>query len=288
MFSLGEKVKLLASSCHKKTGPRKNSIGYITIFDSTLIVLNLHAIVVVAADIRFLRYGNEKNNRFETKRVELIFPILQQKNITKELQNCIHTIDKNTKILEQIRIAAGIPENIPIVIAVPMHTPEINFETCPNQEFSCWFESCIMAPRINSFINEALLSLHFFQNETPVVSLQNMLAIRDMTVDKYVRQSTLRNIYKDRSQRKIWVNILRILAITAKLIEQKNLINKLRVDLHYINSSNLYSILSPYLFYPTFSIFKEIYIKYEKFNKIIAEMEATKTAILALSTKNLN
>lgn len=288
MFSLGNKVKLLASSCHKKTGPRKNSIGYITVFDSTLIVLNFHAVVVVAADIRFLRYGNEKNNRFETKRVELVFPILQQKNTTKGLQNCIHIINKDTKILKQIRIAANILENIPIVIAVPVHTPEINFETCSNQEFSCWFESCIMAPRINSFINEALTSLHFFQQEIHIVSPRNMLDIRNMTVDKHIRQDTLRIIYKNKSQRKIWVNILRILIITAKLIEQKNLINKLRVDLYYIDSSNIYSILSPYLFYSTFPIFKYIYIKHGKFNKIIAEIETTKTAILALSAKNLN
>lgn len=288
MFGLGEKVKLLASSCHKKTGPRKNSIGYITVFNTTLTVLNLHAVIAVAADIRFLRYGNEENDRFETKRVELIFPILQQKNAIKELQKCVHTIDKNTKTLKQIQSAVGIAKDIPVVIATPVHTPEINFETCSNQEFSCWFESCIMAPQMNSFVNEVLLSPHFFQNEIHVVLMQDISNIRNMTIDKYVRQNTLKTIYENRSQRRVWVNILRMLIITTKLIEQKKFANKLYAELYHIDNNNTYSILSQCLFCFTFPIFKNIYIEHGGSNKVITEMETMKTAMLTLSAKNLN
>ena len=288
MFCLGEKVKLIASSCHKKTGPRKNSIGYITIFDSTLFISDLRGIVAIAADIRFLRYGNEKDCRFETKRVELVFPMLQSPDTTEKLQKFLHSVDKNVESLKKIRVMTGISEDIPIIMAIPDYTPEINFETCSNQEFSCWFESCIMAPQMNSFVNEALNSQHFFQNKDHEILIHKLLSIRNMALDKKTRRDILKAICRDRVQRKIWIHILRRIIITIKLIEQKKVINRLRGELDYMNTNSAYFVLSPYLFYLTFYIFKNMYVKHKKFGKVVAEIEATKTAILALSTKNLN
>lgn len=288
MFCLGEKVKLIASSCHKKTGPRKNSIGYITVFDTSLFISDLCGIVAVAADIRFLRYGNEKDCRFETKRVGLVFPILQQPDTTKKLQKFLHSIDKNAESLKKIRIATGVSEDTPIIMAIPDYTPEINFEICSNQEFSCWFESCIMAPQMNSFVNEALLSQHFFQNKNHEILMQKLLSIRNMALDKNARQNVLKTIYGNKIQRKIWINVLRIITITIKLIEQKKVINRVYSKLDHMNTNSAYFVLSPYLFYFTFYIFKNMYVKNKKFSRAIAEIEATKTAILALSTKNLN
>lgn len=284
MFGLGEKVRLIASSCHKKTGPRKNSIGYITPFDATLTVLNNFNLVALAADIKFLRYGNEKKDRFETKRVELVFPKLRDCTLNK-MQRFMSTIDKHVENWDKIRFTLNISKDVPIVIAVPIYTPKVNFKTCSNQEFSCWFESCIMSPQINSFVNKTLISHHFFRNEVYIGLIQNLSTLRSMMLDKYVRQECLKTICKNREQRKVWVNTLRMLIITIKHIEQKKVTNKLRGELHHINSSNLYSILIPYLFYHTFFIFKNIYIKYSKFNKVITEIENTKTAILALTTK---
>ncbi len=288
MFGLGEKVKLIASSCHKKIGPRKNSIGYITTFDTTLLVSDLYNVVTMSADIKFLQYGNEKNHRFETKRVELVFPILSQTATIEELQKFLHMVDKNTETLKKIRSVINISDDIPIVIAVPIYTPEINFETCSNQEFSCWFESCIMSPQMNLFINEAILSQHLFQSEAHMALMQNSLNIRNMALDRHIRQHTLKIICENKSQRKKWVNILRILTITMKLTEQKEMVKRLRNNLYYANSHSIYFVLIPYLFYFTFFIFENVYIKNKKFNKVLTEIETTKTAMLALSTKNLN
>ena len=96
------------------------------------------------------------------------------------------------------------------------------------------------------------------------------------------------HICRNKSQRKMWVTILRTVIITAKHIEQKKIINNLYNGIPHTNSNYLYSTLVPYLFYCTFPIFKKIYTKYDKLNKIITEMENTKTILLALTTKSLN
>lgn len=300
MFDPGEKVVLIASSYHKKTGPRKNSIGYITTLNSpSSVTLNNLRITVISTSIQFLRYGNEKKDRFETKQVVTVFPVLQ-KNTSEQLNNFIHIISSNkySKNWDEIRLCLNVSKNVPIVLAVPIHTPEISLKSCSNQEFSCWFESYLTSQAMNSFINDALGSCHFFQNKLQSIKLQTLVTLQTMMVNRHTKQTTIKAICENVSERSKWINILRIITITLKHIKQKVVKDKLVYILNHslyekdnkggVTTNNVYSILVPYIFCQSFPKFREIYRKNEGFNKIIKRMEDTKDMMLALSTKNLN
>lgn len=289
MFDLGEKVILLASSCHKKTGPRKNSIGYITVFNSTLKVLDGLNLITMGAEIRFLRYGNEKKDRFETKRVSLVFPILQN-NFDIKLDSFIHAVNKPSDKMCSI---LSISENKPIVLAVPLYTPEINFSMCSDQELSCWLESCIMSQQINFFINQALISYHFFQNKE--VSASQLILLQNAMVSNYTRKTLIKHICRNASRRIKWINILRLIIITSGYIGQKamstNLVSISRNRSYKkdikgrISRNGLYSILGPRIFYSTFSKFENIFKGSNHFKLLVKELNTTKTIMLSLSTK---
>ncbi len=289
MFDLGEKVILLASSCHKKTGPRKNSIGYITVFNSTLKVVNGLNLITMGAEIRFLRYGNEKKDRFETKRVRLVFPILQN-NFDIRLDSFIHAVNKPS---DKMCSVLSIFENKPIVLAVPFYTPGTNLSMCSDQEFSCWLESCIMSQQINFFINQALISYHFFQNKE--IDPSQLIILQNAMVSNYTRKALIEDICRNASRRIKWINILRLIIVTSGYIRQKDISDNLfsisrnrsyKKDIKgRISRNGLYSILGPHIFYSTFHKFENIFKGSNQFKLLVKELNTTKTIMLSLPTK---
>lgn len=302
MFDLNTKIILVASSCHKKVGPRKNSIGYIVTINKSLTVLSNPNVVVISANIKFLHYGNEKKDRFETKRVLLVFPILQdnQDSIDNQFERFAHTINSNRHVEYWNKVRHFLKEtnNTPVVIAIPLSTPEVNFELCSSQEFFCWFEGFLMSRQINSFVNKALISNHFSQNE--LYNVHTLLALQSMMVNKSIRQNSLSVIYRDKLKRKKWINILRIITITREIHDQKNII----ASLHYTSNNilqhikdnrksvainKIYAMLIPYVFCRFFSKFTNIIMllkgtdkSNKEISKIVDRIESTKAMILEL------
>lgn len=289
MFDLNEKVILIASSYYKKTGPRKNSIGYIAPFSKTFKILNNPNVAAMSAEIKFLCYGNEKRNRFETKEVLLTFPILQN-DIHNRLEKFIHVINFNkVDNWNKIRVNLNTSENIPIVIAVPVRTPETNLKYCSNQEFSCWFENFLMSQQMNIFVNEALTSDCFSQNS---ITKHNLLLLQEMMVDRNTRQAVIKTICESVLRRSEWVNMLRMITITIERTSRKIIANRLFYNFkggkEAITAEKLYTLLIPHIFCQTFRKFKNMYTKHKDLNKVIRGIESTKAIMLGLPNKKSN
>lgn len=300
MFDLNTKIVLIGSSCHKKLGPCKNSIGYIVTLNKSLTVLN--NVVTMLAVIKFLRYGNKKKDRFETKTVLLTFPIVQnnQDSVNIQLNKFIHAI-KYTEVWDKFRINLNLPKNTPIVVAAPVHTPEVNFKSCSDQEFFCWFESFLMSSQINSFINKAIA----FQNVSNNITIHQLTKLQEMTINKNTRRNYIKEICKNSSERNMWIYLLRLITITSEVYDQKHVIDQLSLmstDYSFIKNrkgdliiDKVYSILVPYIFCQSFFMFKNAFLSVKKttitgkkMETIINKIEFMKTAILELSTKNLD
>lgn len=293
MFDLGTKITLIASS-HKKTGPRKNSIGYITTSRNSSSSYK-DKIVTIPATVKFLRYGNEEKYRFETKQLLLAFPIIAN-NIENKLKIFMDTVNssKYTGLREQLCNRLAMVSNTTVAVAVPMYTPNISFEFCRSEEFYCWFESCLLSQQVGTFINKALLSKHLFKKGTECITAQELCLLRDMIIDKYTRQHVLKDICSHHYERVKWISILRMLLLLERYFEQQIVmpnLHKIMIGKLYNRDikgkatiSGIYSTVMPYLFRTEFSKFKSIFVANKRFNNTIKEMETTKKAILALST----
>lgn len=294
MFDLGAKIILVASSCHKKIGPRKDSIGYVTSLFHSHASIGNKSIFVTPASIKFLYYGNEKRHRFETKQVLLVFPFINNP-IEGGLKAFINIINSDKYINEwnNIRASMSMTDKIPIAMAAPIYTPEISFETCTHAELRCWFESCLLSQQTSSFVNKALLSRHTFRGEIPCITKYRLTTLREMIMSKQVRRTIMNDMYEDISLRNEWIKIVRMVAILAEGFEQEVILNKLyeisaaslydRDDKGVVLPTEVYKILAPYVFRSKFKSFKNVFVNRKGFPKIIKEMEAIKKLIFALT-----
>jgi len=294
MFDLGTKIMLMASSCHKKTGPRKGSVGYVTtLFHAYKSICNKR-IFVTPASVKFLRYGNEKRHRFETKSILLVFPVIRNDTETslKAFINIINS-DKCVKDWNDILATMSLKENTPVAIAAPIYTPEVSFETCTHEELRCWFESCLLSQQISSFVNRALISHHPFKENVPCITNDHLTTLREMIISKQVRHAVMNDMYEDISLRNQWISILRMIEIISESAEQETILNNLydifATGLYGKDSkgavlpTEVYKILSPYIFRNKFKVFKNVFVNKKGFPKIIKEMEGIKKLIFALT-----
>lgn len=294
MFDLGAKIILVASSHHKKTGPRRGSIGYVTTLYHSQSSIGNKSIFVTPSSVRFLRYGNEKRHRFEAKQVLLVFPVIRD-NTEESLKAFINTInaDKYVNDWNGVRATMSMPESTPIAIAAPIYTPEVSFKTCTNEELRCWFESCLLSQQISGFVNKALVSRHPFKENIPCVTEQQLIMLREMIISKQVRQAMMNDMWEVAATRNKWIKLIRMVAIVAEGSEQeaihKNLYEVAGAGLFSRDGSgtviptSVYKILTPYIFRNKFEVFKNIFINRKGFPKIIKEMEAIKKVIFALT-----
>ena len=257
MFHMNEKIILIASSHNKKIGPCKNSVGYIVPFLNSMVILK--DVAFMPANVRFLHYGNEKRERFETKQILITFPILRSIN-DDQIKRFIYLINNNKYIesWDKGHTILHAFDKLPAVLAVPIRTPEISLVKCSNQEFFCWFENHIMSPQMSSFINNALSSHNFFRDDESAITKETLLLIQTLMVDRGIRQETLGYVYKDVIEREKWIKILRIITITVEFTHMKNNIDWLS---HISNNKGAYNSLMPYVFYHIFPMLKDKYIK---------------------------
>ena len=294
MFDLGAKIILVASSCHKKIGPRKDSIGYVTSLFNAHTSIGNKSIFVTPASVKFLCYGNEKRHRFETKQVLLVFPFLNNpiEGSLKAFINIINS-DKYINDWSKVRASMSVTDKVPIALAAPIYTPEISFETCTHEELRCWFESCLLSQQTSSFVNKALLSRHPFREEIPCITKHRLTMLREMIMSKQTRHAIMNDMYEDISLRNEWIKTIRMVAIIAEGFEQETIFNMLyevsatslydRDNKGIVLPTEVYKILAPYVFRSKFKAFKNVFVNKKGFPKIIKEMEAIKKLIFALT-----
>ena len=182
----------------------------------------------------------------------------------------------------------SVQDNIPIGIAVPIYTPGVNLKLCSIEEFQCWFDSCLLSPQINGFINKAMITKHFSQRKHTHGITNHILSIlRDMSIDKYTRQSVMKNIGKTSSERMKWILPLSMIITMVKRIEQQNTFNnikKLVVTGMYNKSDTrnyLYNALIPHIFEYGFENLIPLFWHDKKGTKIIIRFS---TAVTISST----
>ena len=294
MFDLGAKIILVASSCHKKTGPRKDSIGYVTSLFHAHASIGNKSIFVTPASVKFLCYGNEKRHRFETKQVLLVFPFINNptEGSLKAFINIINS-DKYVNDWNRVRASVSRTDKAPIVMAAPIYTPEISFETCTHEELRCWFESCLLSQQISAFVNKALISSHTFRENIPCITKHRLTMLREMIISKQVRNGIMNDMYEDISLRNELIKIMRMVTIIAEGFEQETIFNRLyevsaarlyeRDNNGVVLPTEVYKILSPYVFRSKFNALKNIFVNKRGFTKLIKEMEAIKRLIFALT-----
>ena len=101
MFYIGTKIVVVGSNIKRKAGPRSGSIGFIISISSNQNFLNFiddGNFILCEAKVLFTRYGFQKQERFEVKRVFFIVPNIRkiniQKTTTKILQKDINNIKR--------------------------------------------------------------------------------------------------------------------------------------------------------------------------------------------------
>lgn len=294
MFDLGTKIRIVASSHLKKTGPRKDSVGYVTVLSNSRAFIFNRTIFTAYASVKFIRYGNEKRHRAETKCVLLVFPVIED-NIEETLKVFINKInsEKYTSDWNEVRANMSIPENVPIVIAAPVHTPEISFKTCTHTELCCWFESCLLSQQISSFVNKALVTRHPFKNGTQCIAEQTLSILREMMVSKEMRHSVIKGMCDSPSIRDKWIGMMRMATIMAKHTQYDLVLNGLcntvfsgvydKDGKGSVTTTEVYTLLIPYIFHDKFDKFKGVCIDRKGFSKVIKDMEAIRKIIFTLT-----
>ena len=311
MFDLGTKIILLASSCHKKTGPRKNSIGYVTPLESFKTTFNgcldkkSKPINVFAtlASVKFLYYGNEKRARFETKQTLLVFPMIQSgSNVEATLKAFMNMVssEKYKNSWDRVREEMSTPDSAPVAIAAPIYTPGVSLkkrvdgDKTYEKELSCWLESVLLSPQISNFINRAIVSRHPIRDGAQGITMQSLSTLREMMLSKEIRRGFIKDMCKISSVHNTLIKTMRMVAIIAKQAEHRTITKNFRevgATRAYNKDSNggivasdAYKILVRYLFYDKFDTFKNILVIRRGFPKSIKEMEDTKKVILKLLT----
>lgn len=297
MFNSGTKIKLIASSCNKKTGPRKGSVGYITELYHLRTRIRGRTIFAIPATCRFTRYGNERKCRAETKSILAILPVVHNNDAEDSIKTIISTIgpEKYVSKWNTIRSGVSIATTIPIVLAAPMYTPGLDLMTCAHEELQCWLENKILS--LSSFTSRAKGTHYLSKEGTSGITEYDLSSLREMTVSKQLRHVLLEKMCNSPTARNKWIKILLMLSIMSDRSDHEiisddlrtssdNLLNSLSHSKGLFTTNDVYQTLVPYLFCKKFDEYKKIFAKNTEFCEPIKEMEAMKIIILGLSTIN--
>ena len=297
MFDTGTKIKLIASSCNKKTGPRKGSVGYITELYHLRTKIKGRTIFAIPATCRFTRYGNERKCRAETKSILTILPVVHGNDAENTIKTIISTIgpEKYVSRWNIIRSEVSVATTIPIVLATPMYTPGLDLMMCAHEELQCWLENKILS--LSSFTSRAIGTNYLSKEGTSGITENDLLNLREMTVSKQLRRALLEKMCVSPNARNKWIKILLMLSIMSDRSDHEIISDDLRASSNNIlnglshpkgtfTTNDVYQTLAPYLFCKKFDEYKKIFAKNTEFYKPIKEMEAMKIIILGLSIIN--
>lgn len=178
MFTPGSKIAVIESSCERRLGPKKGSIGYVT-SSRNVVIYPMKNYVVTAAEVGvyFTRYGFERKERQERKTIVALLPLKKVLPAEKEglRAACVDAVER-TKYFIRDRSALDslfkfkgshgsnrlvdmlcTGRKTPVVVAAPVSCAGDNPVTMTDIEFSAWLSSHIFNKAFSTFIMEALL-----------------------------------------------------------------------------------------------------------------------------------
>lgn len=254
MFGVGTKIRLVASSCRKQTGPKRGSLGYISSMTGrphTSIKMNTVARI---AKVVFFKYGFEKKDRLEQKDIVVVFPIVDRKkdNVRSKIDKVKNLVDgrNDSTLIEHVRNSITNKSNTPVAIAVPVTTDGLSLLKCSANEFKAWVSSYIMSNRFAPFVQNATMLGHYKQaKHAQLAQSSTWNTLRSMSMGRDHRMKYLKGWEQDRG---CVVDTFRIILSMFARNESKNLcdenINNIILSTDSPSREGVYSRLSQILF----------------------------------------
>lgn len=220
MFETGTKIRLIASSCKKSTGPKRGSMGYVS-REIESVVLTQLSLCASFFEIFFYRYGFEKRRRVEKKSVVLVFPIVSQ-----EGKGDIH---QQVKVVSDMVVGRcsdewhnsllsyfGATPETTIAIAAPAQVSECSLLDCSKSELSAWAESYLSSSNFVMFLQNASATGHYSNSNFPALKQPSTWdTLRHMSMDRSYKLARLDNWMLDKETRETAVRALRAISIMA-------------------------------------------------------------------------
>lgn len=97
MFYVGTKIVVIGSNIKRKAGPRIGSIGFVILNNNMMHFIENGNFIICEASVLFTRYGFQRQNRFEIKRVFFIIPNIKKISIQKISKKILHKDINNIK-----------------------------------------------------------------------------------------------------------------------------------------------------------------------------------------------
>jgi hypothetical protein len=227
MFSVGTKIRLVASSCDKQTGPKRGSMGYVASYSDGSYVDESRGMVIGVGSVMFFRYGFEQRTRLEQKEVAFVFPIVNRNKgdfhpqVTR-IKDLINGRG-NSDIIDQLRSTVTMKSQMPVVLAAPVTANDQSLLDCPDNEFKAWVSSHLVSGSFGMYIHGALMSMHFTQaNHEQLANKTTWESFRNMAMDRDYRLMALDEWVNRRNE---VIGIFQMIIAMAGRKENKNLVD---------------------------------------------------------------
>jgi hypothetical protein len=227
MFEVGTKIRLLASSCERTTGPRRGSTGYVSSILGSVVLEQL-SLCASLTEVVFFRYGFETKERVEKKSVVLVFPI-----ISKEGKGDVHQQVKaiSDKVLgrggnewkEPLMSYFDCSNSTTMALAAPVQISVCSLADCSKSEFAAWVDSLLNSQELTMFLHEASAHRHYTNSNFPGLNRTSTWdTLRHMSLDRSYKLARVDNWLKDSTTRETSIRALRAVTIMSGAREFKS------------------------------------------------------------------
>lgn len=223
MFEIGTKICLAASSCEKKTGPKRGSLGYVSKIVNP-IAYREHNIVVCRLSVVFYRYGFEQKTRVEKQKLVAAFPMADSSkgDIYPQVEETVDLISgkHGQDWADALRSFYALPKKGTIAIVVPVEVNEHSLMDCSNDEFKAMITAHSTCDEFQMYLHRVSMSGHFrnARNEK-LASSSNWHTLQNMSADRTFRGRMFRDWLSNTKSRKDAVTFIRMV---MAMMQRKN------------------------------------------------------------------
>lgn len=265
MIKTGTKIIILSSSCRKKTGPRKGSIGFVSQmkqYGSEISYIEEEDVFVNLTRVVFTRYGFESKERMELKYFMNVLPNYMAKrkigpvliNKSAEVMKSDHT--RITLLKRRYMDVYGKTAALATVgVMVPIQTTD-NIMSFSDNIFSAWLYSFLRENRFIWLVRKACAKPGQVSN---IISLATLDIMGELCRDNTFRKEMLPKIAQDTKMKESTIDLVRKLNTIGNIskyrkrtqdasnwIKNKRIrSNKDLIDAGYLIVDNLYSPTDP-------------------------------------------
>ena len=216
MFEIGTKIRLVASSCHKKTGLRRGSVGYVSNVHNPVAYPDYNMLVCSVIAV-FYRYGFDKRTRVEKQQFINVFPIVDGKrgDIFPQAMESVDLVSGERvepnweKSLRQFYSATP---KTPIAIAIPVGASECSLLNCDANEYRAMFSSYVTSQKLQRYVHSAIMTGHMSKAKSDTLAMfSNWHTIQNMSVDRKFRFLMLKDWLSTESRRKEAIALLQMI-----------------------------------------------------------------------------